>query len=122
MIDLRLEQSQIVPSHTLSGEFTWQPDKPDKEPKSADVSLLWFTEGRGTRDSQVVAEQKFEPERLLKYGQRPFQFQFNVPYDAPLTYSGHLFRLIWEVEVQIAFPGLFSSKDRISQVIRVVPH
>ena len=122
MIDLLLEQSQIIPSHTLSGEFTWQPDNPDKEPKSAQVAIAWFTEGRGTRDYKTVASQSIEPERLLKFRQRPFEFQLAVPYDAPLTYNGHMFRLIWEVEVRIVFPGIFRPKEKVTQVIQVIPH
>ncbi len=121
MIDLQLQDSQIMPSYPVVGQFTWQPDDPDKEPKSAEVYVAWFTEGRGTRDRQYVATQEIEPEHLLKYRQRPYEFELNIPYDAPLTYNGHLFRLMWEVKVQIVFPGLFRPKDTTSQIIQVVP-
>ena len=84
------------------------------------MAIAWFTEGRGTRDYKTVVSQSIEPERLLKFRQRPFEFQLVVPYDAPLTYNGHLFRLIWEVKVQIVFPGLFRPKDTASQIIKVV--
>ncbi|OKH12917.1 hypothetical protein [[Limnothrix rosea] IAM M-220] len=122
MIDLQLEQSQIALSYPIVGEFTWQPDNPDKAPKSAEVFVAWMTAGRGSRDRQIVATQPIKPERLLKYRQRPFEFSLDIPNDAPLTYNGHLFRLMWEVKVQIVFPGLFRPKETTSQLIEVVAH
>ena len=69
-----------------------------------------------------MVSQPIEPDRLLKYRQRPFEFQLTVPYDAPLTYNGHLFRRIWEVEVRIVFPGIFRPKETETRTIKVLPH
>lgn len=111
MIDLRLDCSLCRAGDRLSGQFIWQPDDPSKPPKDARVNLAWFTEGRGSRDRLVVEHWQIPLEKLSQLQQRPHLFNLTIPPDVPITYDGYLFRLMWEVEVQIIFPGMFRPKD-----------
>jgi hypothetical protein len=121
MIDLHLDVTQVTVGDEISGRFIWQPDDPSKLPKSAQVGLVWLTEGRGTRDRQVVERLQIDPERLTQLQQRPFPFSLKMPLDAPLTYDGYLFRLMWELEVEIIFPGIFRPKETEVRAIQVFP-
>lgn len=121
MIDIQLDDTQLGWGDRLSGQFIWQPDNPDKIPKSADVSINWFTEGRGTGDRQTVEKQPLDPQKLLDFKTRPFPFTFTIPREAPMTYDGYLFRLMWELEVKIVFPGFFRPKDQAACVFQVLP-
>ncbi|NJN74045.1 MAG: hypothetical protein HC799_15150 [Limnothrix sp. RL_2_0] len=122
MIDIQLDDQQFCWGDTLSGQFIWQSDNPDKIPKSADVLMNWFTEGRGTGDRQTVEKQPLSPQKLLDFQTRPFPFSFTIPREVPMTYDGYLFRLMWELEVKIVFPGIFRPQDRATCVFQVLPY
>ena len=121
MIDIQLDGTQLCWGDRLSGQFIWQPDNPDKIPKSAAVSINWFTEGRGSRDRQTVDEQPLDPQKILDFQTRPFPFSFTIPQETPITYDGYLFRLMWELEVKIVFPGIFRPKELGTAVFQVLP-
>lgn len=122
MINIQLDDTKLRWGDVLSGQFIWQPDKPDKIPKAAAVSINWFTEGRGSRDRQTVEKQPLDPQKLLDFQTRPFPFSFTIPRKTPLTYDGYLFRLMWELEVNIVFPGIFRPKDRETAMFQVLHH
>lgn len=83
-------KTTFQPGETMTGTIRWVLEK---TPRSVEVVLFWRTLGKGTTDSGVVAREVWEnPE---SYGEKSFTFQ--VPH-APLSFSGQLITLQWEVE------------------------
>lgn len=121
-VEIQLDQTTLRLGEKVSGYFIWQPKDPDRLPKKAEVSIFWKTEGRGKGDRQVVASQALDPNMVLNMQRRQYAFALDLPEDAPITYDGFLFRLMWEVEVRIDFPGLFSGADREAFCFQVVAH
>jgi hypothetical protein len=84
------------PGETISGAAGWSLGA---KPRSAEVRLFWFTEGKGTRDLEIVDTIAFagpgESEERA--------FSFTLP-QAPYSFSGRLISLIWAVELVIE-PG-----------------
>lgn len=83
----------IQPGDQLTGEVFWALEKPRSRIL---VRFGWFTEGRGTSDNAVVAEEVIEHPGAA--GQRAFAF--TVP-DGPYSFEGHLITLSWVVEVVV---------------------
>ncbi|AMA09413.1 hypothetical protein [Picosynechococcus sp. PCC 73109] len=110
-ITLHLDRDAVSLGGRLSGDFVWRSENPDRCPKKATVSILWSTEGRGKGDRHRVSSQILDPNMVLNLMERNHPFTFEIPLDAPISYDGFLFRLMWSVEVRITFPGLFSDKD-----------
>jgi hypothetical protein len=71
----------------------------DAKPKSAEVRLFWYTEGKGTRDLEVVATQELDAPN--QNDERPFRF---AAPEAPYSFSGKLISLIWALEL-VTEPG-----------------
>lgn len=56
-------------------------------PKNVVIRVVWRSEGRGDPERHVV--QTLEPEVQT----------FEIPTEAPVTYDGQLFRIIWQLEL-----------------------
>ncbi|MEB3226422.1 MAG: hypothetical protein VKJ86_11540 [Synechococcus sp.] len=119
-IELHLDGDVVSLGERLSGYFIWQPENMERCPKKATVAILWSTEGRGKGDRQVVSSQSLDPKMVLNLMGRRHSFAFEIPLDAPISYDGFLFRLMWAVEVKITFPGLFGDKDTAVAHFRVL--
>ncbi len=95
-VGLRENQTAFQPGDEITGAAHWELEK---EPKSAEVRLCWFTRGKGTEDAEVVesiAFQKPKPGDVRT-------FSFRAPRE-PYSFSGKLISLIWCVELVIE-PG-----------------
>jgi len=93
MIRLGLQdhRTNFRPGETIEGAALWECPK---APKRAEVRLLWFTQGKGTTDTETVAREEFS--NPLPGDTRTFTF--TVP-EAPYSFSGRLIALIWAVEL-----------------------
>jgi hypothetical protein len=90
LLTLRDAQSAYLPGETLRCTLSWDLEH---EPEDLRVNLLWFTEGKGTTDSAIVAETPLPGPGTR--GERDLSFQ--LP-SAPLSFSGQLVSLRWALE------------------------
>ena len=81
------------PKGKLSGSAQWQLEK---EARAIEVRLIWFTQGKGTQDVEVVDRRRWETPVLM--GQE--KFEFTLP-EGPQSFSGKLISLTWAVELVI---------------------
>jgi hypothetical protein len=99
------DRRNFQPGEEVSGAVSWTVQK---VPKSAELRLFWYTEGKGTRDVSVVAQQQF-------FDAKPSDersFQFTLP-QAPYSFSGKLVSLIWALELVIE-PGDHAERIEIT--------
>lgn len=83
------------PGETIEGTVSWHIDDAD----AVEVRLFWYTEGKGSRDVEVIETRHMaQPETS---GTRSFEFK--VPR-GPYSFSGKLITLAWAIEV-VALPG-----------------
>ncbi len=92
-IQLEEQDARFRPGAALEGSVEWALEK---EAKRIEIRLLWFTEGRGTRDVGVVERDLIEGPG--KMGQR--QFRWKAPR-APYSFEGSLISLNWIVEAAV---------------------
>lgn len=109
-IDLEEGRTAFLPGEELTGTVSWSLDPGDEPAESAEVHLLWFTRGKGTRDSAVIATERLEgpPSRSDR---RDFRFRLPV---GPYSVSGKLVSIVWGVEV-VLDPG--ARAERIEIVV-----
>ena len=84
------------PGDDLEGSVRWSLDQP---PRSLELRLFWYTDGKGERDVGVV-----ESVPLADPGaedNRPFRFRLPA---GPYSFSGKIIRLLWALEA-VAEPG-----------------
>ncbi|HEU4324098.1 MAG TPA: hypothetical protein VFS21_13190 [Roseiflexaceae bacterium] len=88
MILVQLQDQPVLPGTQLLGQIQW--NGTDSVAR-LDVQVLWRTEGRGDADTGVIYSTVFE-----RTGQATFSC--DIPLRGPLSYDGHLLRIIWEVK------------------------
>jgi hypothetical protein len=86
---LELDASVVECGSVVTGNVTWSPGG-RRGPSR--LVLRYRTEGRGNKESKVVARCFVGPG---KTGQA--RFELAVPASGPVSYDGQLLRLIWEV-------------------------
>jgi hypothetical protein len=95
-IETRDGRTVFQPGEELEGTVRWRLDPP---PKSLEVRLFWYTEGRGERDVGLVAALPVAspgPD-----GHQPFHFRLPP---GPYSFSGKIIDLLWAIEVVVE-PG-----------------
>ena len=95
-LDLHDDQHALRPGDRVEGVISWSMSK---RPKSAEVVLFWFTEGKGTSDTRII-------DRMLIEQPVPDDsqiFSLQLP-DQPYSFSGKLISLQWAIEA-IVEPG-----------------
>jgi len=98
------QKTSFLPGEEVQGAVSWSLEK---QPKSAEVRLFWYTEGKGTRDLAIVAQESFaQPKQNDERA-----FRFSLP-EAPYSFSGKLISLIWAVELVIE-PGDHAERVQI---------
>ncbi len=91
-IVIHLDAEAFEPSEKVTGRVEW--DGLERRPELLLISLLWYTEGKGTEDIQVVDDVKVvHPAPLGNH-----EFSLQLP-DFPWSFSGTLVSLVWAVEV-----------------------
>lgn len=95
MPELRLEthedQTQFEPGRVLHGLAGWEFDDP---PRSAEIRLSWYTEGKGTQDVRVMHRERFDD--VVAVDARIFEI--TLPSE-PYSFSGKLITLRWALEL-----------------------
>ncbi len=107
-IQLRDSQTGYAPGETVHGSIRWNVPA---NPKGLDLSLLWYTAGKGTRDVGIVETVTIDNPGA--FGSR--DFAFTLPY-GPYSFSGKLISLIWVLELTCS-PG----EETVRQEITVSP-
>ena len=84
------------PGEVLAGRASW---RVEGDPTSAELSLFWYTSGKGTQDVGVVQQMTLATPR------RQDQRDFSLPLPRePHSFSGQLMSIVWAVEL-IVEPG-----------------
>ena len=97
-VDLAEGRTAYRPGEAVEGTVSWSLDPTDDAVGSVDVHLLWFTRGKGDRDSKVVATERLE-EAPSGSGRREFRLRLPA---APYSVSGKLVSIVWAVEVVLS--------------------
>jgi hypothetical protein len=109
-LDIALSQdtTTFAPRDVVAGTVRWDLGS---NPHRIDVSLLWHTSGKGTRDVGVAETLAIDNPGAS--GLR--DFSFDLP-EGPYSFSGKLVSLAWAVEAT-CFPG----RDTVRREIVVSP-
>jgi len=93
-IKTRDDKTDFLPGEEIAGEVSWQGDA---APRSAELRLFWHTQGKGTRDVEVIETISFaSPAR-----QDRRDFRFALP-ESPYSFSGKLISLVWALELVLS--------------------
>ncbi len=105
-IEIENNQKEFEPGDAISGKVTWDLEN---EPKKVSVNLLWYTDGKGSEDLEVV--DSMEVESFSCRGNKSFSF---VLPDEPYSFSGTLISICWTLE---AFAKKGTDKDHYDIVV-----
>jgi len=104
-VTIRLDGNGRVyqPGETLSGEYLLE-SVPPEGVKAIEVSVLWYSEGKGDEDFAVHEFWRSDVEEgdVIHAG-RPEPFNTILPR-SPLSYEGMILKLRWCVRVRV-FPN-----------------
>lgn len=102
-IVLDVHRRDYAPGETLAGEFRIN-SLSTVDPKAVELSVLWYSEGKGDEDLAVHYFQRIEPEEAGGFDFRqPYRFEVVLP-PSPLSYEGIILKLRWCVRVRL-FPA-----------------
>jgi len=92
-VSLAIDNGEILfrPKSKVTGVAEWQLDH---EVRAVEVRLIWFTQGKGTQDFEIVDRRRFEAPALM--GSE--KFEFPLP-EGPQSFSGALISLTWALEL-----------------------
>jgi hypothetical protein len=89
-IALAAGRNAFRPGEDVGGAAHWQLDA---APERVEIRLIWYTQGKGTQDVEIVDRMSFEqPQADETQG-----FRFHLP-DGPYSFSGKLISLAWAIE------------------------
>jgi hypothetical protein len=99
-IEILIEDEDLVvrPGQNLRGGFRAASGDP-VHARKAELSVLWYTEGKGTEDMGVVFHQTVAENRQLD-AQDAFPFEVKMP-DSPWSYDGKILKIRWAVRVRL---------------------
>lgn len=81
----------FLPGETIQGTVSWQLDPPLT---NVELRLIWYTEGKGDQDLQIVETAEFHTPGVVDRR----VFTVRVP-QGPYSFSGKLISLLWALEV-----------------------
>jgi len=109
-IELDDGRTSFRPGEELAGSVLWdlsEGESVQSAPDSAEVRLVWFTRGRGDRDSGIVAAEELAGPQAVDRR----RFRFTLPA-GPYSVSGKLVSIVWAVEVVLE-PGSRAARTEI---------
>jgi hypothetical protein len=81
----------FLPGENLQGTVSWQLDLPLED---VELRLIWYTEGKGDQDLEIVETAKFHTPGIVdRRG-----FTVHIP-QGPYSFSGKLISILWALEV-----------------------
>lgn len=92
-VETRDHQAHFRPGEVVAGFCGWECDAP---PRWAELRLFWYTQGRGTRDTGIVATQRWDDPPAVD---APL-FEFTLPA-GPYSCSGQLVSIAWALELVV---------------------
>ncbi len=95
-IEIDGRRTTFAPGTLVSGSAHWELETP---PESVELSLFWYTEGKGDRDVGEAARATFNAP--AQGDQRPFALSLPT---TPISFSGQLISVVWALEL-VAEPG-----------------
>jgi hypothetical protein len=105
-VNIRFDSNGRIyrPGETLAGEYVFH-DLPESPAKTLEVSVVWFTEGKGEEDLDVHEfwRTNLEEDTTIDL-LRPQRFSTTLP-NSPLTYNGRIVKIRWCVRVRAFFQG-----------------
>jgi hypothetical protein len=84
------------PGDRIEGTVSWYLEA---DPKSVELRLFWYTQGKGTQDVEIVQGVPFDNPGAVD--SRAFSVELPL---APYSFSGKLISLLWALEL-VAEPG-----------------
>ncbi len=90
-IELSGGKNAFAPGEQVEGRIEWGLDA---NPKALELSLLWYTSGKGTRDVGVLQTNRIDGPGA--FGSDTFSFTLPA---GPYSFSGKLISLIWALEL-----------------------
>ena len=96
------QQRQFQPGETLSGSYALLNIDP-RDVKAVELSVLWYTEGKGEEDLAVHFFDRLEPSAALMDLGQPRPFSTRLP-ESPLSYAGLIVKVCWCVRVRVFLP------------------
>jgi hypothetical protein len=103
ILRLDREHRAYYPGDTLSGEFHLEGVSPATL-QAAEVTILWYTEGKGNSDSGVHFCQRFLPDSRGFDWRWPQRFSTIVPR-SPWSYEGLIVKIRWKVRLRLILGG-----------------
>lgn len=112
MINFYLNSDSFEIGSKLTGSCLWTPNNSNRQ-KPLKLTIGWRTEGRGEVDKQILYETEIQPFQKT-------HFQCKIPFSGPVSYDGHIMRIIWEIAViRMKLLGLHDVFK--TQEFRVIP-
>jgi len=99
------DKTGFAPRETIQGAVEWNLDT---SPRRLDLSLFWYTSGKGTRDVGMVHNVWFDDPGA--HGSK--EFSFTLP-EGPFSFSGKLISVIWAIELTCS-PGSETTRREIT--------
>ena len=88
----------------LSGHFVLD-DSPGEDIEAVEMSVIWYTEGKGDEDLAVHLFQRFNLQEDASFDPRePVHFSTQLP-TSPLSYEGVVLKIRWCVRVRVFLKG-----------------
>ena len=112
-LKLNKNSNEYVAGEVIRGTAAWEalPEKTNK----LSVRLIWYTQGRGDRDVELLESLDFEiTSGMHRTGEQNFDF---VAPARPYSFSGKLIELTWAVEL-IVYP----TRDSVVEKLVIGPN
>lgn len=93
-------QNALEPKETLEFEYCVRSVKAEDVDR-VELSVVWFTEGKGTEDIGVHLFETLSPEQLCQQGCDSPRRVSTVMPTTPLSYEGRLFKIRWCVRIRL---------------------
>lgn len=109
LMDIKLagegECNSFRPGDKVSGTFSWVLED---QPRSLELRLIWYTQGKGTRDITIVRSRRVDSPPMAG-GEA---FEFRLP-DGPYTMQGKLISVVWALELVAGRSGKATRVDLV---------
>ena len=99
MIELNRPERRYAPGDSLTGTYEIRGMLPS-EIKAVELSILWYTIGKGDEDMAVHEFQRRATDDGDWIDIRPVAFKTNLPL-SPLSYDGLTMKICWCVRVRV---------------------